>query len=129
MINYGFSKEADIPLERVLEIATEALKKEGFSVLTKIDLSEKFKEKLGVDFKKYVILETCNPQSAYKAVVAEENIGLFLPCNVLIYEKGNKTVVTISKPTVAMAMIENDELNQIAREVETKLKRAFDSIK
>lgn len=129
MINYGFSKEADIPLERVLEIATEALKKEGFSVLTKIDLSEKFKEKLGVDFKKYVILETCNPQSAYKAVVAEENIGLFLPCNVLIYEKGNKTVVTISKPTVAMAMIENDELNQIACEVETKLKRAFDSIK
>lgn len=128
MINYGFSKEADIPLERVLEIATEALKKEGFSVLTKIDLSEKFKEKLGVDFKKYVILETCNPQSAYKAVVAEENIGLFLPCNVLIYEKGNKTVVTIIKPTVAMAMIENDELNQIACEVETKLKRAFDSI-
>lgn len=129
MINYGFSKEVDIPLERVLEIATEALKKEGFSVLTKIDLSEKFKEKLGVDFKKYVILETCNPQSAYKAVVAEENIGLFLPCNVLIYEKGNKTVVTIIKPTVAMAMIENDELNQIACEVETKLKRAFDSIK
>lgn len=129
MINYGFTKELNLPFEEVIEIITEELAKEGFGVLTKIDVKEKFKEKIGVDFKKYVILGACNPPSAHRAILAEENIGLMLPCNVIIYEKGNNTVISIIKPTVAMEMINNENLRQIAAMVETKLKKVFDSIK
>lgn len=128
MINYGFTKEVKLPFEEVIAVVTEGLKKEGFGILTRIDVKEKFKEKLGIDFKKYVILGACNPASAHKAIVAEENIGLMLPCNVIVYEKEDKTVVSIIKPTVAMRMIENEELKQIATQVETKLKNVFDSI-
>lgn len=128
MINYGFTKEVKLPFEEVIAVVTEGLKKEGFGILTKIDVKEKLKEKLGIDFKKYVILGACNPASAHKAIVAEENIGLMLPCNVIVYEKEDKTVVSIIKPTVAMRMIENEELKQIATQVETKLKNVFDSI-
>jgi len=128
MINYGFTKEVKLPFEEVIAVVTEELKKEGFGILTRIDVQEKFKEKLGIDFKKYVILGACNPASAHKAIVAEENIGLMLPCNVIVYEKEDKTVVSIIKPTVAMRMIENEELKQIATQVETKLKNVFYSI-
>jgi uncharacterized protein (DUF302 family) len=128
MINYGFTKEVKLPFEEVIAVVTEGLKKEGFGILTRIDVQEKFKEKLGIDFKKYVILGACNPASAHKAIVAEENIGLMLPCNVIVYEKEDKTVVSIIKPTVAMRMIENEGLKQIATQVETKLKNVFDSI-
>jgi len=128
MINYGFTKELKLPFEEVIAVVTEELKKEGFGILTRIDVQEKFKEKLGIDFKKYVILGVCNPASAHKAIVAEENIGLMLPCNVIVYEKEDKTVVSIIKPTVAMRMIENEELKQIATQVETKLKNVFYSI-
>ena len=129
MINYGFTKELNLPFEEVIEIITEELAKEGFGVLTKIDVKEKFKEKIGIDFKKYVILGACNPPSAHRAILAEENIGLMLPCNVVIYERGNNTVISIIKPTVAMEMINNENLRQIAAMVETKLKKVFDSIK
>jgi len=128
MINYGFTKEVKLSFEEMIAVVTEVLKKEGFGILTRIDVKEKFKEKLGIDFKKYVILGACNPASAHKAIVAEENIGLMLPCNVIVYEKEDKTVVSIIKPTVAMRMIENEELKQIAGDVETKLKNVFDSI-
>jgi uncharacterized protein (DUF302 family) len=92
MIHYGFTKELDIPYETVIEIAREELKREGFGVLTEIDVKEKMKEKLGFDMRKYIIIGACNPPNAYKAILAEENIGLMLPCNVIIYEKDNKTV-------------------------------------
>jgi uncharacterized protein (DUF302 family) len=104
------------------------LKKEGFGILTQINVAEKFKEKLGIDFKKYTILGACNPHSAHKAILAEENIGLMLPCNVVIYERLDKTVVSIIKPKVAMQMVGNDELEQITSAVEEKLKKVFDSI-
>ena len=81
------------------------MKKEGFGILTQINVSEKFREKLGIDFKKYMILGACSPPSAHKAILAEENIGLMLPCNVVIFEKQDKTVVSVIKPTVAMKMI------------------------
>ena len=129
MINYGFTKEVKLPFEEVITVVTEGLKKEGFGILTKIDVKEKFKKKLGIEFKKYMILGACNPPSAHKAILAEENIGLMLPCNVIVYEKENKTAISIIKSTVAMEMIKNDELKQIAVDVETKLKKVFDSIK
>jgi len=87
-----------------------------------------YKERLSIDFKKYVILGACNPSNAHKAIIAEENIGLMLPCNVIIYEKEGKTVISIIKPTTAMGMIDNEALKQIAMNVEAQLKKVFDSI-
>jgi len=129
MINYGFTKELSLPFEEAVGVVTEALKKEGFGILTKIDVKGKFKEKLGIDFKKYVILGSCNPSNAHKAILAEENIGLMLPCNVVLYQKGDKTIVSIIRPGVAMGMVDNEELRQIAMSVETKLKKVFESLK
>ena len=97
MINYGFTKEIDASFEDAVTSASIELKKEGFGILTQIDIAEKFKEKLGIDFKKYIILGACNPPSAHKAILVEENIGLMLPCNVIIYERQDKTVVSIIK--------------------------------
>jgi uncharacterized protein (DUF302 family) len=128
MISYGFTKESDLPFEKVREAVAEELKKEGFGVLTEIDLQEKFKEKLGVDFRRYVILGACSPPNAYKSVQAEENIGLMLPCNVIVYERGDRTVLSVVKPTVAMQMIDNAALKSVAELVEKKLKHVFDAI-
>ena len=128
MINYGFVKTINEPFDDVLERTKEKLQKEGFGILFSIDVSEKFKEKLDVDFKKYVILGACNPPSAYNAIQIEENIGLMLPCNVIMYEKDEKTVISIIKPTMAMQMINNEQLGEIAEHIEQKLKKVFDSI-
>ena len=126
MIDYG---EVDMTFEKTLKVVSEELKKEGFGILTEIDVKEKLREKLGIDFKRYLILGACNPSSAHRAILAEENIGLMLPCNVIVYEKGDKIVVSIIRPTVAMQMIKNEELRKIAADTEAKLKRVFDSIK
>jgi len=128
MINYGFTKELKVGFEAAVTQVTEKLEKEGFGILTTIDVTEKFKQKLGIDFRKYVILGACNPANAYKAIEAEENIGLMLPCNVIVYEKSDHVVISAIKPTIAMQMIDNPELNKIAINVETKIKDAFDSI-
>jgi len=94
-----------------------------------IDIQRKMKEKLGVDMAGYLILGACNPPYAYQAILAEENIGLMLPCNVAVYEKNNMTVLAIVRPTVAMQMIDNMELKKLAEAIEEKLKAVFDSIK
>lgn len=96
--------------------------------MTTIDIREKFKEKIGIDFRKYMILGACSPADAYRAVNAEENIGLMLPCNVIVHKKAGKTAVGIIRPTVAMGMIDNPELKPLALEVETRLKKVFDSL-
>jgi uncharacterized protein (DUF302 family) len=129
MISYGFRKEIDLPFDKAVEAVTEELKKQGFGILTRIDVKEKFKEKLGIDFKNYVILGACSPSHAHKAILAEEDIGLMLPCNVLVYEKEGKTILSIIKPSTAMGMIDNEALRQIAQEVEARLKQVFDSVK
>ena len=128
MITYGFTKELRLSLDEAINVTTAQLKQEGFGVLTRIDIHDKIKEKLGLDFKKYIILGACNPPYAHKALLAEENIGLLLPCNVILYEKDDKTVLSVIKPTVAMNVIENPTLKEIAATIESKLKRAFDSI-
>jgi uncharacterized protein (DUF302 family) len=129
MINYGFTKEIDASFEETLDKVSNELKKEGFGILTQINVAEKFKEKLGIDFKKYTILGACNPASAHNAILVEENIGLMLPCNVIVYEKGRKTVLSVIRPMVAMQMIDNMDLQKAAEEVERQLKKAFDAIK
>jgi uncharacterized protein (DUF302 family) len=127
MIQYGFTKDLDIPYEKVIELVTEALKKEGFGILTEINVKDKFHEKLGIDFKKYMILGARNPH-AHKSILAEENIGLMLPCNVIVYEKGDKTVLSIIKPTIAMQIINNQDLVTMAIDVESKLKNVFNAV-
>jgi uncharacterized protein (DUF302 family) len=128
MINYGFTKELNKPYEAVIEAVTEALKKEGFGILTEINIKEKLKEKLGVEFRKYIILGACSPANAYKSLQVEENIGLMLPCNVIVYEKDGKTVLSVIKPATAMQMIDNAELKKIAEHVENQLKQAFEIV-
>jgi len=128
MINYSFTKELNIPYGKVIELVRDSLKKEGFGVLTEIDVQKKMKEKLGIDMKKYIILGACNPPNAYKAILTEENIGLMLPCNVIVYEKDGKTTLSFIRPTVAMQMVDNAELQKVSEEVEGKLKKAFDAV-
>ncbi len=129
MIKYGFEKQLNLDIDTSLQIVTERLKDQGFGIVSKIDMSEKFKEKLGIDYKKYIILGACSPKDAYNSVLAEENIGLLLPCNVILYEKDGGTMVSIIKPTVAMASVVNDELSKIAPLIEERLKKVIDSVR
>ncbi len=93
-IGYGFRRALDASLPQALERTREALKKEGFGVLFELDMKEKLKEKLGVEFRNYVILGACNPPLAYQTLQQEIDIGLLLPCNVVVYEQNGKSVVT-----------------------------------
>jgi uncharacterized protein (DUF302 family) len=129
MISYGFTKEVDATFEKVLEDLPAKLEKEGFGVISKIDIGQKLREKLGIEFRNYVILGACNPPLAFKALSAEENIGLMLPCNVIVYEKSEgKTVVGTIRPNALMSMVGNAALSEIAATVEEKLKRVLDTI-
>lgn len=127
-MKYGFIKKTDLLFDETLAKVEKELKNEGFGILTRIDVRDKFKEKLGIDFPKYQILGACNPKMAYQALNAEWNVGLLLPCNVIVYEKEGKTWVGIIKPTEAMAGIENDQLEETAQAVEEKLSRVFERI-
>lgn len=128
MINYGFKKELDLGFDDAIARVTEELKKEGFGVLTEIDVKATLKKKLDVDFPRYRILGACNPPNAHEALLAEPDIGLMLPCNVIVYEKDGKSFVSVIRPTAAMGMIDNPDLRQIAETVEAKLKRVFEAI-
>lgn len=113
------------------EIRTiEALKNEGFGVLSEIDIQDKLKEKLNVEFRKYKILGACNPPNAYKALQHEDKIGVMLPCNVIIQElENNQIEVAAVDPTASLVAVENQELASIAREIKEKLERVINSIK
>lgn len=128
-MTYFYNRTVKKSFEDAVEVVTEALKKEGFGILTKINITEKFKEKLGVDFKKYMILGACNPPLAYKALLVEDKIGVMLPCNVIIQQKsaGEVEIASID-PMASMMAVGNVALNTIATEVSEKLKRAIDSI-
>ncbi|MBT8387854.1 MAG: DUF302 domain-containing protein [Ignavibacteria bacterium] len=124
-MQYGFSKTVDLPFEQTIERVTEELKKEGFGVLTTIDVKETLKKKIDVDFKKYTILGACNPPIAHKALQTEEELGLLLPCNVILYEKDNKTKVSIFDPMLMTNIIDNEQMEPIAKEVKEKLQRVL----
>jgi len=127
-MQYGMSKTVDLPYEKAIEKVTEELKKEEFGVLTTIDVKETMKKKLNVDFKRYVILGACNPPLAYKALQAEEQLGLLLPCNVVVYEEGGKSVVSIFDPMVMANVVDNKEVQPIADEVRQRLDRVFAAV-
>ena len=127
-MNYGFSKTVDLSFEDTINKVTEELKKEGFGILTTIDIKETLKNKIDVDFKKYTILGACNPSLAHKALQAEEEIGLLLPCNVIVYEKEGKSAVSVFDPSLMSKVVENEKMNPIAEEVKEKLQRVFNNI-
>ncbi len=127
-MDYGFSKKINQPYEKALEKVTEELKKEGFGVLTSIDIKETLKKKIDVDFKKYTILGACNPPLAHKALQAEEQLGLLLPCNVIVYENNGGTMVSFFDPMIMTQIIDNEKLKPVAQEVQLKMKRVFEAI-
>ena len=128
-MSYHTSTTVNFSYEDAINKVTEELKKEGFGVLTEIDVKETLKKKLDVDFRKYKILGACNPPLAYKALSAEENIGVMLPCNVIVQEKTDGTVqVSAINPMVAMQSVGNVNLNEVASQVSSKLKKVIESL-
>ncbi len=127
-MTYGFSKTVDMPFDGVIEKVTAELKKEGFGVLTTIDVQETLKKKLDVDFKKYTILGACNPEFAHKALQAEEDIGLLLPCNVIVYERNGKSVVAAFDPMTMTRVMENKAIEPIATEIKKRLERVIAAV-
>ncbi len=129
-VRYGLTKALpDIPYDDAVARTTQALKAEGFGVLTTIDVKATMKEKLDVDFRPYVILGACNPPLAHKALSAERLIGLLLPCNVVVMESDDGgSVVSAFKPTEGFSLVENDGVQPLAREVEERLERVLASL-
>ena len=126
---YYNSKIVNYTFEDAIAKVTEELKKEGFGVLTEIDVKETLKKKLDVDFRKYKILGACNPSFAYKALQTEENLGVLLPCNVVIQEKADgKVQVSAVNPMESMQAVKNDALGEVALEVTEKLKRVLEKL-
>ena len=127
-MNYGISKTLDITYEQAVERVTEELKKQGFGVLTTIDVKETLKKKLDVDFNKYIILGACNPPFAYEALKAEEQIGLLLPCNVIVYEKNEKTVVSAFNPSIITFLSDNKKMHELSVELNALMNKVIDSL-
>lgn len=127
-MRYGFSRTVNMSYEQAVEKVTGELKKEGFGVLTTIDVKETIKKKLDVDMEKYIILGACNPQFAYRALQAEEQIGLLLPCNVVVYEKHGRTTVGVFDPMMMVNVIDNGKIEPIAQEVRQKLERVLAAV-
>ncbi len=125
---YQYKKEVGMSYPEAVARAREELQKEGFGVLTEIDVKATLKKKLDVDFEDYIILGACNPSMAYKALQAEQDLGLMLPCNMIVYSKKGKTFVAAIKPTVQMEKIRNSKLRGIAAQVEEKLKKVINSV-
>ncbi len=126
---YAFTKTVDLSYEDAIEKVTEELQKEGFGILTEIDVTATLKKKLDVDFKPYKILGACNPPSAFKALQAEEQIGLMLPCNVIVYVNDEgETVVAAVDPAASMQAIGNVQLNTVAENVQNKLKLVIEQL-
>lgn len=125
---YGFSKTLDIPYAEAVEKTRTALQEQGFGVLCEIDIKKKLKEKLGVDFRNYVILGACNPPLAYETLQQEINIGLLLPCNVIVYDDGGRTVVAAIDAAKMLSVVGNPTLEATASTVNDKLRRVVESI-
>jgi uncharacterized protein (DUF302 family) len=128
-MKYYINTVLDTDFENAIIKVTEALKKEGFGVISDIDIQGKLKEKLNVDFRKYRILGACNPPIAYQALTNEDKIGTMLPCNVIVQEIGNNKIeVAAVDPIASMQAIENEKLGPIAMQVKASLERVIDSL-
>jgi uncharacterized protein (DUF302 family) len=121
---YGFGTSLDLPFEEAIERTKAALKTEGFGVLTTIDVRQTMKEKLDVEFEPYVILGACNPTLAHRALTAEHELGLLLPCNVIVHEHTGQSAVSIVDPVQMLGFVgDNAALSAVAEEAAAKLRR------
>ena len=126
---YYFKTTVPMPYEETVEKVREALAAEGFGILTEIDVKATLKEKIDVNFRPYIILGACNPPFAYKTLQVEEQIGLMLPCNVVVQEAaGGESIVAALNPLVAMEAVGNPDLEPVAREVTDKLRRVVGAL-
>lgn len=120
---YGFGTEIDAPLDAAIDLVTAALKEEGFGILTTIDVRATMREKIGEEFEPYVILGACNPRLAWRALQAEHEVGLLLPCNVIVHQHGDRTRVSVMDPMIMTGVAPgNDGLAEVAAEAESKLR-------
>lgn len=127
-IRYGFGRHIAAPYERAIEMTKEALKEQGFGVLAEIDVRRTLKEKRGVDIRPYLILGACNPPLAQRAIEAEPDIGLLLPCNVVVRVTDEGTLVEIADPEVMLGIVGRPDLADVAREATTRLHAALDRV-
>ena len=126
--NYAYHAKLALSYEQAVDKVIAALKEQGFGVLTEIDVKATLKKKLDVDFRKYVILGACNPPLAHKALNTQLNIGLLLPCNVIVYEEDGGSVVQILDPIKMMDVAENPDLNPVAQDAQTRLQRVIEAL-
>ncbi|MBO0797875.1 MAG: DUF302 domain-containing protein [Blastocatellia bacterium] len=126
--SYGYHRVLDTPWGTTVQRVKEALSAEGFGVLCEIDISQKLREKLGIDFYRYLILGACNPPLAYQALQQEPDLGLLLPCNVAVYESEGRTVVAAIDADKMLSIVGNPQLETIAKQVNERLRRVIDSI-
>nr|WP_321520788.1 DUF302 domain-containing protein [uncultured Macellibacteroides sp.] len=128
-MEYYFSKTLHASFDEAITITTEGLKSQGFGVITVINMNEKLKEKLNVDFKRYTILGACNPPFAYKALLAEDKIGTMLPCNVLVIEQGENLIeIAAVNPIASMQAISNPALGEVAQQVTNLLQKVIENL-
>lgn len=128
-MSYYFSKTLSMPFEAAIDRVTEELKKEGFGVLTQIDVKQTMKEKLGEDFREYRILGACNPKFAHKALSTEDKIGTMLPCNVIVQDIGGGEVEAAAvDPQASMASVNNPDLEAVAGEVRSRISRVIEAL-
>lgn len=125
---HSFKKSSTLPFEQTIARVKEELAKEGFGVISEISMAKTLKIKLNVDLEPYTILGVCNPPFALQALQVEKEIGLMLPCNVIVYQEGVKIVVAAIKPTIFMGQMGNEKLSDIAKLVEEKLVRAIELV-
>lgn len=127
-MNYSYTKQVSLSFQEAKDKIVAALAQEGFGILTEIDVKATLKKKLGVERDEYTILGACNPPFAFRALESEKEIGLFLPCNVIVYKDEGNTFVSAVIPTAMMGMLNNPRLSEVAVEVEAKLKKAVDAV-
>ncbi len=125
---YGLTRQLSVPYDDAVLRVKAALKEEGFGVLTEIDVKDTIRQKLGKDFRKYDIIGACNPTLAHRALEAELQVGLLLPCNVIVYEEGDSTTVAAFDPEAAMGLADNPALAEVAKEAKARLKRALERL-
>jgi uncharacterized protein (DUF302 family) len=125
---YGFGTSLSVPYEEAIPRVKEALKAEGFGVLTEIDVRRTLREKLGAEMEPYIILGACNPQLAHRALEQEPEIGLLLPCNVVVRAQGAGSRVDVADPQAMLGIVGNEQLNTIAQEAKERLQRAVASL-
>ncbi len=128
-MKYYFEKQTGYDFATAKQRIIEELAKEGFGILAEIDMKETLKTKINKDIKQYIILEACNPAFAYRSLMAEENIGIMLPCNIVIKENSDETIsISVVNPVSVMQGVDNEEMKNIAKQIQLKLKNALEKV-